>query len=319
MILGLLFSLPLAACGRQASLGPESSVAVMPAAPAERPVSAGPPNSISVTSPAPLYPGTGPIASCYNRENGQLRVVRSWLPAGCDPTPIVSRRPYGTCTAGGAFECRTNEYFLALGQGPQGPAGPKGEPGASGPEGPRGPQGDAGVQGPPGDGGVVSGTRLKVLEGRILGEDGSRLPNAGVQFYDSLLGVYCYPARATDGERRCLPVDAESATTYPGYFTDATCTTPMAFYMVNDNVGCAPKFATRPISAPNTCSFGWFEGPGFHVFPLGRLLGANDSYFTNTSGVCVPTTRPSDTDPAKQFFETGPELLPATFVKMTFQ
>jgi hypothetical protein len=51
------------------------------------------------------------------------------------------------CTAGGAFDCKTNEYFVELNtegpQGPPGPQGPAGSQGIQGPQGPTGPQGPA--------------------------------------------------------------------------------------------------------------------------------------------------------------------------------
>ena len=75
----------------------------------------------------------GTISSCYQKNNGQLRVVDA-----------------GTA-------CRPSENTLTWNQrgpaGPPGPAGPKGDLGPQGPQGPAGPKGDPGPQGPQGPAG----------------------------------------------------------------------------------------------------------------------------------------------------------------------
>src|SRR6266568_1558504 len=107
--------------------------------------------AFSATTPPP-YNGVVTIAACYNQTNGQVRLVKPWEPAGCIPPAPYQAAGDGTsltlCSAGGAYDCRTNEYFVELNtDGPQGPVGP---PGPQGPKGDTGPQGLPGAPGAPG-------------------------------------------------------------------------------------------------------------------------------------------------------------------------
>jgi hypothetical protein len=85
-----------------------------------------------------------------------------------------------------------------------------------------------------------SGTRLKAK--RYVGADGSK---QFVNWFDSARNEDCYFSSASDGKTRCLPTGAYALS----YFSDATCTTRLAY----QGVGCAaPKYAIVP---PNpTCS-----------------------------------------------------------------
>jgi hypothetical protein len=252
----------------------------------------------------PVYTSASAIPACYNRTNGQLRLVTPWLPAGCDPSGRTQANRYGTCAAGGAYDCRTNELFLDLGRGPQGPTGPKGDQGVPGP------------QGPAGDGGPVSGTRLKVLQGTFAGEDGSRLPNAMAQFYDTALGVYCTPERAADGELRCLPVATDFASLSTVYFMDPACTQRVAAYAQAGTSGCAPKFAYDPITNPQICDGGWQWYPGAHYYELGRVLGPDQAFYSNESGTCVASGRPGNAS-WNELYEVGAEVPASAFVKIS--
>jgi hypothetical protein len=82
-------------------------------------------------------PGSdGTIHGCYQKNNGQLRVVDPSLGGSCGPS----------------------EAPLDWNQvGPQGPQGPAGPQGPVGPQGPLGPQGPAGATGPQGPAGVSDG------------------------------------------------------------------------------------------------------------------------------------------------------------------
>jgi len=72
--------------------------------------------------PAPPAPDGNVLNGCYQKINGQLRIVSN--PGQCNPSELpVSWNIVG----------------------PQGPAGPQGPTGAQGPEGPAGPQGPSGV------------------------------------------------------------------------------------------------------------------------------------------------------------------------------
>jgi hypothetical protein len=105
----------------------------------------------SATNP-PSYTGVMMISACYDKANGQVRLVKPWEPPGCiPPAPYeVTGDSSSTtmCQGGGAFDCRSSEYFVEMNaQGPQGPTGPQGPAGAQGPTGPQGPRGEPGPQG----------------------------------------------------------------------------------------------------------------------------------------------------------------------------
>jgi len=115
----------------------------------------------AATNP-PAYGGAMLIASCYSQTTGQLRLVKPWEPVGCiPPAPYVAAgdsTSTDVCTAGGAFDCRANEYFLEMNTvGPPGPAGPVGATGPTGLQGPKGepgPMGDTGATGAAGPAGT---------------------------------------------------------------------------------------------------------------------------------------------------------------------
>ncbi len=114
------------------------------------------------TNPPPTPEG-GTVPTCFNKTNGNWRVVNPWSPTHCTPPAPYPSTPDDipglNCTAGGAFDCRTHEYFFELmsagGSGPQGPPGPQGPAGPQGPMGPQGPQGATGPQGPQGPQGAT--------------------------------------------------------------------------------------------------------------------------------------------------------------------
>jgi hypothetical protein len=286
---------------------------------------------------APAAPPAPEVVSggCYNRTNGQLRLVRTWLPAGCDPTPAPFTSGYGTCTAGGAYECRTHESYVEL-KGTQGRAGPKGDAGQPGPVGPPGPAGPLGPGGPvgppgakgepgtPGDAGspfMRGGTRLKAVQTQYLGADGSQLAIREAQFFDEVLGVWCLPNTAADGAIRCMPAYTDIAWVRPNYFLDAACTRRVATYSDGSLPGCSAKVAIEPVSHTqvNTCAGGWYYDLGTRVFSLGRRLSAGDAYFTDAGGTCAPTAWQYDGDKPLEIYDVGPEVPPTDFVKFTAQ
>jgi hypothetical protein len=70
------------------------------------------------------------VSACYDATNGQLRIVKPWGPARCiPPAPYTSdgdTTPSLACDAGGAFDCKVDEYFLTLNTtGPLEPGGRK--------------------------------------------------------------------------------------------------------------------------------------------------------------------------------------------------
>jgi hypothetical protein len=114
--------------------------------------------ALPATNP-PDYAGAMTIAACYNQTNGQVRLVKPWEPAGCiPPAPYqVSGDSSSTtmCSAGGAYDCKTNEYFVEMNtagpQGPKGDKGDRGDQGIQGIQGEKGDKGDQGIQGLKGD------------------------------------------------------------------------------------------------------------------------------------------------------------------------
>ena len=85
------------------------------------------------------------IYGCYQKNNGQLRIVKN------------------------ASECRPSEVFIQWNeeglQGPQGPKGDTGAPGATGPAGPQGPIGLTGLTGAPGTAGAKGDTGVQGAQG----------------------------------------------------------------------------------------------------------------------------------------------------------
>jgi hypothetical protein len=110
--------------------------------------------------------------------------------------------------------------------------------GAGGTGGDGGTGGSAEVQGQ----GFVSGPRLRAKY--YLGTDGSKQFHG---WYDSQRQEDCFYVTATDGTRRCMPVDYSAK--FGSYFADAACTQPLAVKVSACAVG---KYATRT-TAPDLC------------------------------------------------------------------
>jgi hypothetical protein len=108
---------------------------------------------------ATIPDNTGVINGCYQKNNGQLRLIDTGATASKDSN---------------TYSCRKEEVPIAWSQtgpagatGPQGPAGPTGATGAQGPQGPPGANGAPGAQGPPG----------------ADGADGPRGPSDGYAYF----------------------------------------------------------------------------------------------------------------------------------------
>lgn len=151
---------------------------------------------VSAATNPPAYSGPMTIAGCYNQTNGQLRLVKPWEPAGCiPPAPYQADPDSGAtqpCSGGGAFDCRTSEYFLEMNTvGPQGPMGP---PGA------KGDRGDAGPAGA--DGSSVSALPFSTIDPRCDFRGGYEVlaldPASGAT---ASLGVVCNGAKGDPGEK----------------------------------------------------------------------------------------------------------------------
>jgi Collagen triple helix repeat (20 copies) len=103
----------------------------------------------------------GVIHGCYQKNEGQLRVIDSSQGDSCRPSETAlswnQQGPQGTAGPQGP----KGDTGATGPQGPQGatgdtgPQGPKGDTGATGPQGPQGATGDTGPQGPKGDTGMT--------------------------------------------------------------------------------------------------------------------------------------------------------------------
>jgi len=92
--------------------------------------------------PPPPSPDENVISGCYQKVNGQLRILTA--NGACNPSELpVSWNIVGPQGPAGPQGPEGP-------QGPQGPVGPQGPAGAQGPAGPQGPEGPAGLQGPSG-------------------------------------------------------------------------------------------------------------------------------------------------------------------------
>jgi hypothetical protein len=162
-------------------------------------VLASSPVAFAATNP-PAYGGAMTIAACYNRTNGQVRLVKPWEPTSCNPAlsgysvdlsdPSID--PTKLCSSGGALDCRTNEWFVELNTQGQGPMGP---PGPQGPQGVQGPKGDKGDQGPQGYSATMSGPDAAgCYQITIVDQFGGKLPG-------SLAGTVCNGAKGDRGDK----------------------------------------------------------------------------------------------------------------------
>ena len=90
--------------------------------------------------------GRGVIHGCYQKNEGQLRVIDTGRGERCRPSETAlswnQQGPHGAAGPQGP-------------KGDTGPQGPKGDTGATGPQGPQGGTGDTGPQGPKGDTGAT--------------------------------------------------------------------------------------------------------------------------------------------------------------------
>lgn len=145
-------------------------------------------------------------------------------------------------------------------------------------------------QSPPG---WESGTRLRAVV--IKGSDGSK------QFYrwrDTTLNVDCVFRSASDGKMRCIPWPAAIG----GYFSDASCTSPVALQLHNS---CTPpKYA---ILTTATCD----PSGESEVFSLGQKLAP--TVYTKSGANCVG---PQNTN--NDVFAVGAKVPPSQFVEGSY-
>ena len=174
------------------------------------------------------------------------------------------------------------EYVCNGAVGPQGPTGP------TGPQGPAG----GGTGGGTGGGSTAAGSRLQIPAAQSVkhtGSDGSiyyTSSGGDLPFYDTALGVYCYPGLASDKTNRCIPTEDPRA---PGKvvsawligYADGACTIPA---VAVSSVSCNPKYAVDyeyEYVCPNRLTI--------NVYSLGSRL-SNFFYKSDTSCVDYSTT-----------------------------
>ncbi len=190
-------------------------------------------------------------------------------------------------------------------RGPQGPPGPEGP---VGPQGPAGPAGSGGAS----DAQMTSGARLTAMRTAFTGADGSRLAQDVHRFFDSAIGAFCAPRKASDGELRCLPGQPDTADVSPEFFADEACTKRVALYSYASESGCSPTYAVEPLSAYQ-CSGGQFRAAALRVYQIGAALPPTTTFFTNSGGGCSKITLA----PYDAYYAVGAELPPAKFVRFT--
>lgn len=157
--------------------------------------------------------------------------------------------------------------------------------------------------------GCTSCTGDTVIEGsgrlqhvRLRFADGTVASMFPTHLHDRQLGIDCAPARAGDGELRCLPL-LDGLIPYAGVFLDAACSVQGA---VRNPGGLFESYAvTLDESGCDDL---------VHVFPIeGTPLPTSmQSYRRDESGNCVPNAPDTTGDTAL----VGPEVMPASFAKL---
>lgn len=159
----------------------------------------------------------------------------------------------------------------------------------------------------PGDSVTQSGTRLRAKF--YAGADGSRIAHYAMR--DTQLNIDCAFSEAGDGIPRCMPFGS-SPTISGRWFTDASCTKPLAF----SAKGCAAPSPYTITSEPvrnGTC--GTYRT---HAFPLqGPYSGT--IYQSDSSCAALPAQTQSNLYASNDFYIVGAEAAPSTFVSATIQ
>lgn len=147
-----------------------------------------------------------------------------------------------------------------------------------------------------GNPGYTSGSRLKAR--RLIGDDGAE------HFYgwhDSMLGVECSPAKATDGQIRCLPFG------YNAYlFVDAACSNAIV-HVGSTCTNAASGHARR--ATGNPCD------PDNEVRAVQGSIAAPPQVWLLSDGNCIESGVPS----TGSFYALGPAMSPDQFVAMNEQ
>ncbi len=142
----------------------------------------------------------------------------------------------------------------------------------------------------------VSGSRLKAYY--VNGEDGSKASMVD-RWYDSERFEDCSFRTMYDGSLRCIPVDK---ITEANVYADAGCTKPVLKY----KGGCLPtKYTTA--TTYDYCS----GTPKQRIYPTMEQVSVQ-VYFMAPNGCTV-----AGVAPGVDYFATGPEILPSSFVAGT--
>lgn len=143
--------------------------------------------------------------------------------------------------------------------------------------------------------GYVSGTRLRARY--LEGSDGSRYYNG---FQDTMLGVPCFPQRASDGITRCLPQEPQNAV--GSFFSDSNCTNPAI--VVLKSCASPPTYGRRNAAGGSTCEY---------AVEIIQRVGAITTLYSGEPGSCSATT----VFDATHDFYSATVVAPSTFQAMT--
>jgi hypothetical protein len=188
-------------------------------------------------------------------------------------------RGYGAC------RCGSSSGGGGGLQGTEGPPGPSGPPGKPGPAGPAGAAGGAGYS---------SGSRIRAK--LLTTADGASMSSG---WFDAELGLDCFPARTSDGVRRCIPTVQIPVGIY---YADDTCSTPVGTIAS----GCTPP----PYALEGTSSC----GQSTYVVRSTKGLRAGANVFIKLAGGgCQATTLSAGTSAVN----VGGPVAPTTFVEVS--
>jgi hypothetical protein len=172
---------------------------------------------------------------------------------------------------------------------------------------------------PDADADPQSGSRLK--RKFFLGDDGAREYEHWIDtaagtvssirnlWYDATRDEDCATQRASDGQLRCLPVDASFS--FEAVYADPACTQPLLELKAGP-AGC-------PLHVPRygrTMEFSGCPSDGFKLryFAVGALAGPGTQVYRMNGAAC---TGPTGLDPTVTTYELGPEVAPSEFVGLT--
>lgn len=146
---------------------------------------------------------------------------------------------------------------------------------------------------------ATDGERLKTL--RRTGEDGSIYEVPGY-WWDSQLGVACYPRLDVDGVRRCLPISSRPGVRLELAFADEACTQRIGVVPCGEDI---PLYAAEYLPDDGDCA-----GLRSRVYEVGASLGGAGTVYSLNQESCVAQS----VDESAQLYELLGEVAPEQFV-----